>query len=103
MEVSMMTMTGFSPFNAIAALGICASLAMLGVEIQTEKPNETHYDFSIVAPHDDPDTDEDDSILVPEPGDQAPAERGWHRGPPRDQDGDGQPIPRPGDNDPIPT
>lgn len=47
-------------FNAVAAMGICASLAMLGWQVQTERPSETRYNFSVVVPPpSDADSDED--------------------------------------------
>jgi hypothetical protein len=50
-------------FNAVAAMGICASLAMLGWQVRAERPSETRYNFSVVIPP--PDTDSDDDADAP--------------------------------------
>ena len=85
-------------FNAVAAMGICASLAMLGWEVQAQKPSEVRYNFSVVIPP--PDTDDDDDMDAP-PGakDRQDGNRG---GDPRDDDRAGHPIGRPDPSAPIP-
>jgi hypothetical protein len=72
-------------FNAIATMGICASLAMLGWEVQEQRPSETHYDFSVVMPPPDPDSDEDDA-------DAPPPKLGDHRSGHDNDDKDRRPI-----------
>jgi hypothetical protein len=88
-------------FNAVAAMGICASLAMLGWEVDAQKPSVTRYDFSVVVPP--ADSDEDDA-------DTPPSQSHNHHGSTnRDQDdddngdGDGHPIRHPAPNAAIPA
>lgn len=92
-------------FNAVAAMGICASLAMLGWELQTDRPNVTRYNFSVVMPPPS-DSDEDDTDAPPAHHDFQGQDQ--HSGDQDDDNGDnddhsGHPI---GHNDPdapIPT
>jgi len=69
-------------FNAVAALGICASLAMLGWEVRAERPSETRYNFSVVMPPPSDSDDGDDADAPPGANDR----QGAHPGGPSDDD-----------------
>ena len=84
-------------FNTVAAMGICASLAMLGWEVQAQRPSETHYSFSVVVPP--PETDDSDDMDSPPSANDR--QDGDHHDP-RDDDGAGHPIGRPDPNAAIP-
>ncbi len=84
-------------FNAIAAMGICASLAMLGWEVQAERPNETRYNFSVVVPP--ADTNGDDDMDTPP---RAKDHRDGNHSDPSDDDRAGRPIGQPDPNAAIP-
>jgi len=86
-------------FNAVAAMGICASLAMLGWEVQTGRPSETRYNFSVVIPPPDAD-DSDDMDAPPSANDRQDGDHSSHPGDPRDDDR--HPIGRPDPNAAIP-
>jgi hypothetical protein len=89
-------------FNAVAAMGICASLAMLGWEVQAGRPTETRYNFSVVVPPSDT-GDEDDTDAPPSANDRQGGGHDLHRGDPRDDDESlGHPIGRPDPNAAIP-
>ena len=79
-------------FNAVAAMGICASLAMLGWQVQAERPSEIRYNFSVVVPPSDADTD-DDAAAPPSAHDRQDGDH--HSRPGDSRDGDervGHPI-----------
>lgn len=80
-------------FNAIAAMGICASLAMLGWEVDAQKPSVTRYDFSVVVPP--ADSDEDDADTPPSHNHHGSTNRGHNDQDDDDGDGDGHPIRHP--------
>ena len=75
----------FGPFNALAAVAICAALAMLGSEINAQRPSVIRYEYSIVLP--DPQGD-DDADAPPSQDDHQRGSRHWHRSDPHDDDGD---------------
>lgn len=81
-------------FNAVAAMGICASLAMLGWEVRAERPSETRYNFSVVVPPPDA-GDDDDADAPPSANDRQGSGR---PGDPHE----GHPIGRPDPNAAIP-
>jgi hypothetical protein len=89
-------------FNAVAAMGICASLAMLGWQLQAERPSETRYNFSVVVPPSDKDSD-DDADMPPSANDR---QGGSHNSRSGDQSDDderaGHPIGQPDSNAAIP-
>jgi hypothetical protein len=89
-------------FNAVAAMGICASLAMLGWEVQAQRPSETRYNFSVVVPP--PDTDDDgDRDAPPRANDRQDGDHDLRSGDPRDDDDKvGHPIGQPDPNATIP-
>jgi len=87
-------------FNAVAAMGICTSLAMLGWEVRDERPSETRYNFSVVVPP--PGTgDDDDADSPPSANDRQDGDHSLRPGDPHD-DRAGQPIGRPDPNAAIP-
>ncbi|HTW34428.1 MAG TPA: hypothetical protein VMD53_07415 [Rhizomicrobium sp.] len=88
-------------FNAVAAMGICASLAMLGWEVHTERPSEVRYNFSLVVPPPDAD-DDDDMDAPPSANDRQDGNHNWRPGDPRDGDEPGHPIVQPDPAAPIP-
>jgi hypothetical protein len=89
-------------FNAVAAMGICASLAMLGWQVQAERPSETRYNFSVVVPSPDADSD-DDADAPPSANDRESGDHAAHPREPRDDDEHvGHPIGRPDPNAAIP-
>jgi hypothetical protein len=90
----------FSPLNALAAAGICAALAMLGTEIDAQRPSVIRYEYSIVLP--DPAAAND----ADSPSSQDDRPRGPHhgrRGDSHDDDGGDQPFGEPEPDDTIPT
>jgi len=86
-------------FNAVAAMGICASLAMLGWEVQAERPTETRYSFSVVMPPPSDSDDSDDADAPPSANDRHSDDRS-HPG--DDDERNGHPITRPDPNAAIP-
>ena len=88
-------------FNAVAAMGICASLAMLGWEVQAQRPSETRYNFSVVVPPADTDGD-DDMDTPPNAHDRRDGDHNGHPGDPSDDDRAGRPIGHPDPNVAIP-
>jgi hypothetical protein len=80
-------------FNAVAAMGICASLAMLGWQVREQRPSETRYNFSVVVP---PPAagDDDDADAPPSANDRQDGSHNSHSG--------GRPIADPDPSDPIP-
>jgi len=98
--------SGSNPFGVGAALAICASLAFVGLEVRAQKPSVTRYDFSVVLPHDVPDTDEEGAVIAPRPrapGQEGPGFRDSSPSDQDDDDDDGPPLRPPGANDPIPS
>jgi hypothetical protein len=89
----------FVVLNTLAAMGICASLAMLGREIDAQRPSVIRYEYSIVLPDPPADSDADSGPSQNDP-DQEPHH--WRHGDPRDGDNDGRPVGSPETDDAIP-
>jgi len=84
-------------FNAVAAMGIYASLALLGWEVRDKRPSQTRYNFSVVVPP--ADTGDDDDADAPSANDRHHSSRPAD---PSDNDSTGQPIGRADPDAPIP-
>jgi hypothetical protein len=80
-------------FNAVVALGICASLAMLGWQVQAKRPSETRYNFSVVVPPSDTD-DDSDADTPPDATDRQGGDRNSRQDDQRDDESGGHPIVR---------
>ncbi len=94
-------MQNLSPLGIFAAAGICASLAMLGSEIDAQHPSVIRYEYSIVLPN-PPADDEDGADSSPQQDDQNLDRHRWHHGNPRDDDRDGHPDDGSDSDDTIP-
>jgi hypothetical protein len=80
-------------FNAVAAMGICASLAMLGWQVQAGRPSETRYNFSVVVPPSNTDSN-DDADAPPSASDRHDRDPNSRPGDSDDDERAGHPIRR---------